>query len=470
MADGGISDNAIINETRPHGGSESGWASLGEALGGGAGGANSIAGQNAYNAGMRVGSQTADALAQAKDRIQKSDAAEQAAKALESPQLQAQLHLTPELGSYFATQARMGKDPKEVTSMMLENLQLQNRQKLADTSVPLSERHAAANSIDPGSLTPKAEGPLGSVFDPGANNGSGQTTVSSLQQRVAESDISLHNAQASAAGINAGAHKETADATAGGKLMTGNKWIADPQDPTGVMHDSQGRPVQGPDLNANKGEGAIGERYTRRVVNASNELAKETNILGKIGFDSTTGAQINGGHNGLLGTITENMGKAFSSEQSQQYKSSMAGISNQLGSLELAGGVAPGTYTKQLENAIQNSPTDTVNTRLQHAALIRQIAEVAAESASDNPKMSDQARQGIYRAVGQIQKNIPFTASEVQDYRHDGKKGQTFQQYLDSIQRQPAESFGTGSTAAPTAAPARSAAPSQADPLGILGK
>lgn len=472
--DGGISDNAIVGEVRrePVGGG-GGWASLGHALGGGLGGANTIAGETAYENGMRVGAQTADALAQAKDRVQKSDSADQAAKALQSPELQAQLHLTPELGNYFATQARMGKNPEEVTQMMLQNQQYQMRNRIADTSQPLDQRHAAAFAEAPASMAPKAEGPLGSVFDPGANGGSGQTQVSPLQQQVAEAGVGLKDAQAAAAPVNAAAHAtQAANSGAGsGKLLTGNKWVADPQDPSGVLHDSTGQAVQAPDLNANKGEGAVSERNTRRMVIAAQGLAKEASNLSKIGLSESTGMQVSGSGKGVFGTASENMGKAFSTDAQQNYKSSIAGMERQLATLELAGGIPPGTYVNQLKTAVANDPSDTPSNRLFHASIFRQIAEVAAESAHASPKMDVQSKNAIYDAVEKVQKAIPFTASEVQDYRRDGKKGQTFQQYLDSAQRDAPESFRDGSTpAAPATGGQKPTAPTADDPLGILGK
>lgn len=473
--DGGISDNAVVNEVRHEpDGNPSGWASLGKALGGGLGGAGTIAGENAYQSGMRVGAQTADALAQAKDRIQKTTAAHAAATALRSPELQAQLKISPALGEYYATQADYGREPDAVTNMMLKNQEFQNHAAVADPSQPLEARHAAAYSLAPASMAPKAEGSLGSVFDPGANGGSGQTSVSPLQTQVAGSEIAKNNATAYAAPVNADAHAMTATKApgAGGKLLTGNKWMEDPQDPSGVLHDASGQPVQGPDLNANKGEGAVGERYTRRIVNATNGLAKEASNLSKVGLGESVGAQVGAGK-GVFATAAENMGKAFSSESSQIYRSSIQGVENQLASIELAGGVPPGTYVDKLKQAISNSPTDTPNTRLWHAATIRQIAEVAAETASENPKIAKTSAQGIYDAVAKIQKSIPFTTGEVQDFRRDGKPGQTFQQFLDAAQREPAETFGNRSNGAASAAPAIGAkptAPSANDPLGILGK
>lgn len=488
MADGGISDSSVINEVRhePTGGT-SGWASLGRAFGNGggnplnAGGAGTQQGETAYENGMRIGAQTVDAMAQAKQRIQANESSAKAADMLESnPQVQDALGLSQPLSNLFATRLRAGDKIEDVMKAATESVHFKNRSKIADANAPENARVAAAASEDPAGLMPKAEGSLGSVFRPAANGGQGATTVSPLQQQSAQSEIDLRGAQAKAAGVNAGAHVVSSDAAAanagaggGGKLRTGNKWVADPQDPTGVQHDADGNPVQTADLNANKGEGAVSERNTRRMVIAAQGLAKEANNLSKIGLSESVGAQITGAGHGVFGTASENMGKSFSTDAQQNYKSSIAGMERQLATLELAGGIPPGTYVQQLKTAVANDPSDTPSNRLFHASIFRQIAEVAAESAHASPKMDIQSKNAIYDAVAKVQQAIPFTASEVQDYRRDGKKGQTFQQYLDSVKREPNESFRDGAAAAAPqadhAAPV-GAAPTQADPLGILGK
>lgn len=479
MSDGGISDNEIVAQSgREVKDNQSGWSTLGKAFGNGFGQANTAQGETAYENGMRIGAQTADALAQAKQRVQTNDANNKAADMLENdPEVGAALGLSQPLRNLYSTRLRAGDKMEDVMKSATESLHFKNRSGIADLANSPEQRTAMAASEDPGMLTPKAEGPLGSVFTPAANRGLGGTTVSPLQTQVAQSEIAKNNAAANAAPVNAAAHTTSAEAAAanagagGGKLRTGNKWIEDPQDPSGVLHDANG-PVQGPDLNANKGEGAVSERNTRRMVIAAQGLAKEANNLSKIGLSESTGAQITGGGKGVLGTISENMGKSFSTDSQQNYKTSIAGMERQLATLELAGGIPPGTYVNQLKTAVANDPSDTPSNRLFHAGIYRQIVEVAAESAHASPKMAQQSKDAIYDAVEKVQKAIPFTTGEVQDYRRDGKKGQTFQQYLDSIQREPAESFRNGSGAAPAAAPsgAKPTAPSQNDPLGILGK
>lgn len=454
-------------------GTSPGWASVGGGLGDAVTGASTAPGNPAFTKGLQVGAQTIDALAQARQRIQDNQSNQSAATQLRSPQFQQMLGLKPEEGEYAATLAEKGAPPQQVTEFLKGQMDIRNRQTLGDDTAPLAARHAAAMALSPASATPHEFGTAGSTFDPLGNGGSGASQVSQQQSQMNESQI-VHNQQTGdAATSNAATNaNRAANTNSTPKLATGNKWISDPQDPSGVQHDSNGQPVQGPDLNANKGEGAVGERYTRRIVNAQNGLAKEASNLRDIGLDADTGAQVGPGK-GIMGTLSENAGKAFSSTQSQLYKSSMAGVERQLATVELAGQVPPGTYVDQLRAAVENTKADTPAARAFHGAQLRQIAEVAAESAAENPKISDQARDGIFAATTKIQQAIPWTTREATGWERNGKPGQSFQQYLDANPREPTEHFGpSGSTpAAPTAGPAPAAGgkPAGYDPFNILG-
>lgn len=440
--DAGISDSAIISETRHKGGDQGGWASLGAVLGG----SGVAQGAAAYDNGMRVGAQTADALAQAKDRVQKSTSAEQAAAALESPQLQQQLHLTPELGSYFATQARMGKDPKEVTGMMLENQQYQLRARIADTKQPLDERHAAAFAEAPASMAPKAEGSLGSVFDPGANGGSGQTAVSPLQTRVAEAGVGLKDAQAAAAPVNAAAHTVSAanSGTGNGKLQTGYRWKMNPDNPGEVMLDPSGKPLQEP--NPASSESAVTARYHEVVLNAANGISREAANVQKMGYDTSKGAMTIGGtHSGILNTLTDNLGKGLSSTDQQQYSSTMTNIGRFMSQIENAGRMPPGTMTAQLDK-LAATPGTTENARLYNLALVRQNMEAGADTINASGA-SPAVKTAYAKALKSTQESIPFTPSQIIDFERTAKKGVTLQQFLSG--NQASSTAPSGATSAP---------------------
>lgn len=458
MADeGGISDYSILKQTAPRmSGGMGGFATLGAALGGG----NEVTGQNAYDRGMQVGASTQDALAQARTRVQENAGRESLASQLESnPDAQKALQISPEEGNAYGAAARGGAPFESIINSIKASQATKLAGTIADPNGDLAARHAAAYALAPASMASHAEGTLGTSFDPGANGGSGQVTVGAPQMALNNSEIAQHQASAAADTSNAASHAQSVDQAGSGKLKTGFKWdtINDPNDPNfgQVKTDAQGNPVQTPNSSAG-GEGAVQSRYTQRVVNSTIGLSKETGNLAKIGLQTSTEGQVGPGHSGsILGTLKDNLGKGLSSDDAQNYQSSLANIDRQLGIMELAGGVPPGTYTDQLKSATTNTPGNSASARLYHAAVIRQIAEQTAE-ATQAGQASPERKQAIFDAVHKIQDNIPFTPDEVVDFQREGKTGQTFEQFLGTQSNRPAaESFGTRrvTPAAPAAAP-----------------
>lgn len=439
-----------------------GWQSLGSSL---VPGASEARGEAAYEGGLRIGAQTANALAEARQRVNDAEMGRQAGNFIATNA--ENMGISPEAGGLARIYAEKGAKPEELSNMVQGFQKAKLSAMIADPNGDPNAQYHAGEALDPSMMKPTAVGQAGSFIAPSRFN---PNDPKSNPVTITPEQSTLNTATANE-------RQHSADRPFGqagiGTLKHGNEWVpADPNDPTkGVLIDSNGMGVQRPTLNANPGEGAIGERYTRRVVNAQNGLAKEAENLRSIGLDASTEAQVGPGK-GVMGTLFENAGKTFSSEKSQNYKATMAGIENQLGTIELAGQVPPGTYQNQLKSAVENTGADTMQNRMFHAARLRQIAEVAAESAADNPKMSDTARNGIYAAVNKIQQSIPFTTSEVLAWGKHGKAGESFQQYLDRSPRDAVEHFGPQGGAAPaadSAAPA-AAGPSGHDPLNILGK
>jgi|GEM_PF-3918412 len=470
---GGLSDAAIINETRPRQAPSSGWATLGSALAGG----GQVAAQDAYDQGLRLGASTVDALAQARDRIQKTQGASAAAAALRNPQVQGVLGLKPEEAEYGASLTEAGAQPEQVTGVLKGFQQQRLGAVLADPNADPAQRHAALFALHPEAATMHAEGANGTYIDPLASNvnynappsaTNTPVTVGDQQTALNNSEIQLRKQQGQAAIQNANAHQDSVDnkQPAASKLQTGYKWDVD-TDPNSQTFGSvktgpDGTPIQIPNANAG-GEGAVQQRYTNRMVSAASGLAKETGNLSRIGLTASTGAQIGAGHpNSLLGAVKDNLGKSLSTDDSQNYAASMANVDRQLGMLETAGGVPPGTYVTQLRDATTNVPGSSTNARLYHAAIIRQIVEQAAEQVQAGAAGPTQ-KQAIFDAASKIQSNVPFTPSEVIDFGREGKPGQTFEQYLATKQgRDKPEQFGT-----PRNAPAPAATPSSAPPPGF---
>lgn len=433
--DAGISDNAIIDSTRHHGSDPNGWASLGAAVGGG-----QIAGTQAYESGMRVGAQTADALAQAKDRIQKSNAAQQAAQAMRDPALQSQLGLTPELGNYYATQAEQGGNAEAITKSMLDVVKAKNMRTIADPTQPLEARHDAAFSEAPASMAPHAEGPLGSVFDPGANAGSGATTVSPLQTQVAQAGVGLKQAQAAAAPVNAAAHTTSADAAAAnannnqGKLKPGYQFVQDTDktSPTygQVKTNPDGTPMQQPNPNAGGGrEGAVNARYNQNMLGAASGMSRELQNVAAIGPTTSAGATgFAPGHTGIVATLSDNLGRALSDTDQQEFHKSMQNMGRFVGILENGGRATTKGASGSAQEAIESQAADTQNSRLYGLAIARQVMEAQQDrihASGTTPQVIDAYDSEVAKA----KKAIPFTPLDVINFGRSGK-GVAFADWL----------------------------------------
>ena len=429
--DGGISDNASVGEVRAESaGNPGGWSSLGKALGGGMGGPGTIAGETAYQNGMRVGAQTADALAQAKDRVQKSEAAHQAGAALRSPELQAQLKISPELGNYYATQAELGKEPDAVTQMLLKNQEFQRRATIADPTQSLESRHAAAYAQDPASMAPKAEGSLGSVFDPGANKGSGETSVGPLQKQVAQSEIGQHNASASAmSGLATQRDNQPfgpngagqTGAALFGKPPANMRYVmkpdgnGDPTDTHNYVLDSTGRPSVEPIPGALT-EPSTADRFHGVMIMGMGNLANEVHNISRLGFTTTLGAtNISGSKpGGILEAIRQNAGNKMSDSDQQLYDTSTKQMGRFLGVNENGGRFVSEAVAQDITHNLANIPAHSEAAMYGHIAAVKQIAQ-----ASDDTIQASHASPA-YKAISarrraEIEADVPFSMDDAID-------------------------------------------------------
>jgi hypothetical protein len=451
MADeGGISDFAAIAGTRREDPSEnggltssaaSGFRGIGATLGQAFTGGNPAQNDTAEMNGMRVGAQTANALAEAKDRVMKSQAAEAAAQSMESPALQSQLGFSPEIGHLAAQQARLGAKPEELTQMLLQNQQWQMRSKLADPNADPKARLGSAFGLDPAGAIPKAEGANGTFssplqYDPSKPGGPNNTpvTVGADQHALNQSEISQRNAAADASSAKANAADDQATANGGaGKPPAGYRWKMNP-DTMDLALDSTGRPIAEPipGMPEKSGEGAVNSRYHAVVLQAANGISREAENLAKMGITTSAGAGGLAGHGGggLLNTLTDNLGKTLSDTDQQQYTSSMKNVGRFLGMIENSGRMPAGSMATSAEQAVLNQPGTTEGARLYNAALMRQTVEAGQDTI--HASKADQPVKDQYdKAVAAVQKAIPFTPADVIEFERAGK-GMTVQQFLDS--------------------------------------
>lgn len=430
MADqGGFSDNEVLNATKPHGGHglEQGASDLGAVLSG------SLQ-QNAQAAnikGMQVGAQTADALAQARSRVQEAQGRESAAQALQNPQTQAALGIKPEEADWAAAQTRAGGQAESIAAALQNMHKARLEDTVANTGAAPDARRGAAMALAPASGAIHAEGPNGTFVDPFSSgytsNQPGSptntpVTVGAQQTSLNDSEVKLRAAQASAAGINANAHQETADHTAAGapKLNTGYQWKVDNDktSPTyGQVMQGPNGPIQEPNPNAGKGsEGVINARYNQNMLGGAAGAARELENVAAIGPTTSAGATgFATGHGGILGTLSDNLGRAVSSQDQQEYHKSMQNIGRYVGLVENGGRATTAGAAGSAQAAIEAQPGDTEHSRLYGLAIARQSLE--AQQDRINASTASTAVKDAYNSeIQRVTKAIPYTPVDIIDF------------------------------------------------------
>lgn len=429
--DGGISDNAIINETRPRAGVSSGWASLGNALGGG----QSQSGGLAYDRGMQIGAQTVDALAQAKDRIQKTQMAHQAANAIRSPTLGQIFHLDPTEQEYLASGTEAGTlTPDDLVKYVTGKQQYTQRAALADPTVNPDVRLGSALALDPAGAVPKAEGPLGTViaplspgYNPNAALSPTNSPVSVGGPQLAQSQATINKDNADAASARASVPQKQAETNL---ANTRARTLADPANvpPNGMrikldpdtlepVRDNTGRYIfeQKPGVPLH-GEGATNQRYMGNMIGAATQLVNELENVRSIGDTESSGlTSLGTGHGGVGGTVLGNLGLAGSSDAQQRYHQSMGNIGRFVTTLESGGRLAPETTSASIQRIIEAYPGNTDNSRRYGLALARQILE-GQQVRMDSGGASEAEKAAYLGQVKRGQTAIPYTPEDINEY------------------------------------------------------
>lgn len=414
-----------------------GFGTLGYALSGGA----EQEGANAYQSGMRVGAQTADAIAQARDRVQKSQNANEAGDALESPDLQKELNISPAQGHLAATYARMGKDVTEVTNFVKGAQENNARRILGDPNQAPSARMGADAQLAPSAYAPKPEGASGSFsaplslgYNPDAPASDQNSPVHVSDQQIALNDASVtqKRAAAAAAGKNADAHMITAErppasqgAPGAPKLQAGYQWDVDldKNSPTygNVKNNPDGTPRQIPNPTAGNGEGAYSRNFHENMLgSASGAHAELTNLMDLGAGKESVGLSNVAGAHGLLGTLSTDLGRQLSSPVQQLIHQSYANIGRYVATVENGGRPPPAGVVSPLQQSIEALPTDSVEARVNGLATIRQDLEaqlprVMASTASPAIKREFEA------TIERIKTTVPFLPQDVRDWMNSGK-------------------------------------------------
>lgn len=174
--------------------------------------------------------------------------------------------------------------------------------------------------------------------------------------------------------------------------------------------------IPGGPADPNTKEGKLGNResvYLSRVMNASNEVAKDLENVVRLPLTSSTG--IFGGRQqggSLLSAGKESLTNAMTSQEVQSYNTLASGFQRNLASIEAAGLAPSGTLSHQMD-AVMFKQGDTNMTKLQKLAQTRQIVEAGLETALANPRVPDAQRTEIKRVIDNVRKSVPFNNGDI---------------------------------------------------------
>jgi len=114
----------------------------------------------------------------------------------------------------------------------------------------------------------------------------------------------------------------------------------------------------------------------------------------------------------LMGSVKSVLGQKVTSQEAQDYKTMIAGVSRSLSTIETAGLAPNGSITHSMDSITLNEG-DSQLTKLRKLAETRQIIEKGIEPNLSNPKLAPAQRDLINKIVSDVQQAIPFTQHDI---------------------------------------------------------
>lgn len=150
-----------------------------------------------------------------------------------------------------------------------------------------------------------------------------------------------------------------------------------------------------------------------RVAASANEAVTALKNIAELPVTTSTGwfggAQSS---TSLMGSVKSVLGQKVTSQEAQDYKTMIAGVSRSLSTIETAGLAPNGSITHSMDSITLNEG-DSQLTKLRKLAETRQIIEKGIEPNLSNPKLAPAQRQLIERIVSDVQSAIPFTQHDI---------------------------------------------------------
>lgn len=176
------------------------------------------------------------------------------------------------------------------------------------------------------------------------------------------------------------------------------------------------RPIVGGPHDPNATSAGMDSRSSvmfNRVAASANEAVQALRNISELPVTSSTGwfgtSHTTGG---LMDSVKGVLAQKVTSQEAQDYKTMIAGVSRSLSTIETAGLAPNGSITHSMDSITLNEG-DSQLTKLRKLAETRQIIEKGIEPNLSNPKLAPAQRELINKIVSDVQTAIPFTQHDI---------------------------------------------------------
>jgi hypothetical protein len=176
------------------------------------------------------------------------------------------------------------------------------------------------------------------------------------------------------------------------------------------------RPIAGGPHDPNATSAGMDSRSSvmfNRVAASANEAVQALKNISELPVTTSTGwfGSAQPGHS-LLDSVKGVLSQKVTSQEAQDYKTMIAGVSRSLSTIETAGLAPNGSITHSMDSITLNEG-DSQLTKLRKLAETRQIIEKGIEPNLSNPKLAPAQRDLITKIISDVQSAIPFTQHDI---------------------------------------------------------
>lgn len=176
------------------------------------------------------------------------------------------------------------------------------------------------------------------------------------------------------------------------------------------------RPITGGPHDPNATSAGMDSRSSvmfNRVAASANEAVQALKNIAELPVTTSSGwfGSAQPGHS-LMESVKGVLAQKVTSQEAQDYKTMIAGVSRSLSTIETAGLAPNGSITHSMDSITLNEG-DSQLTKMRKLAETRQIIEKGLEPNLANPKLAPAQRDLITKIIGDVQQAIPFTQHDI---------------------------------------------------------